>query len=280
MIEGRSRGRVVVALRYLALAVASLASIGPLVYMVLVSLKRNAFVLRGPADLLTGELTLDNYARVWQQGDLGIAFANSLVVALATTFLTLLLASMMAYAIARFEFPGRRVVLGLILIELMVPAIMLLIPQFLLARDLRLLDSLHGLVLFYVGGNLAFITFLLLGFFRGIPAELEDAMRVDGAGAWRRYVSLILPVSRPALATAAIFAFLGSWDEYVWALTIINDPAKRTLPVGIALLNGAHMTDWGLTFAASVIALVPVLVVFLVFQRQFVNGIISGALKS
>ncbi|HWM34201.1 MAG TPA: carbohydrate ABC transporter permease [Pseudolysinimonas sp.] len=280
MIETRSRGRAVLVARYLALTIASLASIGPLVYMVLVSLKRNAFVLRGPADLFEGEFTLDNYAQVWQEGDIAVGFANSVVVAVVTTFLTLLLASMMAYALARFEFPGRRIVLGLILVELMVPAIMLLIPQFLLARDLHLLDSRLGLVLFYVGGNLAFITFLLLGFFRGIPAELEDAMRVDGAGAWRRYVSLILPVSRPALATAAIFAFLGSWDEYVWALTIINDPAQRTLPVGIALLSGTHMTDWGLTFAASVIALVPVLIVFLVFQRQFVNGIISGALKS
>jgi multiple sugar transport system permease protein len=281
MIEaGRRRGRFLLVIRYLALSVASLASIGPLAYMMIVSFQRNDFVLRGPIDLLTGEFTIDNYVQVWQEGDMAVAFANSLLVALATTLVTLLFASMMAYALARFEFPGRRIVLGLILIELMVPAIMLLIPQFLLARDLHLLDSRLGLVLFYVGGNLAFITFLLLGFFRGIPTELEDAMRVDGAGAWRRYVSLILPISRPALATAAIFAFLGSWDEYVWALTIINDPAQRTLPVGIALLSGAHMTDWGLTFAASVIALVPVLVVFLVFQRQFVNGIISGALKS
>jgi multiple sugar transport system permease protein len=139
---------------------------------------------------------------------------------------------------------------------------------------------LLGLILFYVGANLAFNTFLMIGFFRGIPSELDDAMRVDGAGSWRRYWQLILPLSRPALAAAGIFSFLGSWDEYVWALTIINDPSKRTMPIGIALFNGAHVTDWGLTFAASTISLLPVLVIFLVFQRQFVNGVISGALKS
>lgn len=280
MIESRSRRRLVVSLRYLILSVVSLLSIGPLAYMALVSLKRNAFILRSPLEVVGGEYTADNYVQVWSEGDIGIAFLNSLGVAVATTAVTLLLASMMAYALARFEFRLRALVLGLILAELMVPAIMLLIPQFLLARDLQLLDSRLGLVLFYVGGNLAFITFLLLGFFRGIPRELEDAMEVDGAGAWRRYRSLILPMSRPALATAGIFAFLGSWDEYVWAVTIITDPAKRTLPVGIALFSGAHMTDWGLTFAASVIALLPVLIVFLVFQRQFVSGIMSGALKS
>jgi multiple sugar transport system permease protein len=197
-----------------------------------------------------------------------------------TTALVLLLGSMMAYALARFEFPGRKVIMGLILLQLMVPVIMLLIPQFLLARDLHLLNTRAGLILFYVGGNLAFITFLLVGFFRGIPRELDEAMHLDGAGSIRRYWSLILPLSRPALATGAIFAFLGAWDEYVWAVTIINEPGLRTLPVGIALFSGAHITNWGLTFAASVIALIPVLVVFLIFQRQFVSGITSGALKS
>jgi multiple sugar transport system permease protein len=186
---------------------------------------------------------------------------------------------MTAYGLARFDFPGRRLIEALILLELAVPAIVLLIPQFLLAKDLHLLDKRLGLVFFYVGVNFAFITFLMIGFFRGVPRELEDSMTVDGAGAFRRYWQLMVPLTLPAHATAAIFAFLGSWDEYVWALTIINDPGKRTLPVGVALFSGQHQVDWGLTFAASVVALVPVIAVFLLFQRHFVRGVMTGALR-
>ena len=134
-------------------------------------------------------------------------------------------------------------------------------------------------MVFYVGSSLSLNTFLLRGFFQAIPVELEQAMQVDGAGAFTRYWRLILPLSRPALATATIFTFLGSWDEFAWALTIINTPSKRTLPIGIALFQGQNSTLWGLVFAASVIAVVPVIVVFLTFQRHFVQGLTSGAVK-
>jgi len=162
----------------------------------------------------------------------------------------------------------------------MVPTMMLIIPQFLLAKHLHLLDSLSGLVFFYTGGTLALNTFLLRSFFQDIPRELEEAMVIDGAGPWKRYWKLIIPLSRPGLATVAIFSFLASWDEFVWALTIINDPDKRTLPIAIALFQGQHSTSWGLVFAASAIAVVPVIAIFIAFQRQFVSGITSGALKA
>jgi multiple sugar transport system permease protein len=134
-------------------------------------------------------------------------------------------------------------------------------------------------VLFYVAGQLAFSTFLLQSFFSQIPRELEEAMRMDGAGAWTVYWRLILPMSKPALATAGIFVFLSSWDEFIWALTIISDASLRTLPMAIALFQGQHATAWGLVFAASVIAVGPVIVVFVVFQRYFVAGIAEGAVK-
>jgi len=254
-------------------------SIIPLVYMVLVSLKENAYLIPNPLKVLQGGLSLDNYATVWLDSEFPHYFLNSLVVAVATTAATVWLASMTAYGLARFDFPGKRLIEGLILLELAVPAIVLLIPQFLLAKDLHLLDKRLGLVFFYVGVNFAFITFLMIGFFRGVPRALDDAMMVDGASAWRRYWQLMVPLTWPAHATAAIFAFLGSWDEYVWALTIINDPSKRTLPVGVALFSGQHQVDWGLTFAASVVALAPVIAVFIAFQRQFVRGVMTGALR-
>jgi len=233
-----------------------------------------------PPQFIPHHPTTANYHEAWSSNQFGRYFVNSVIVAAATTFLAVLLSSMMAYAFARFRFPGRRVLFGLLLIGLMVPTMMLLIPQFLLARQLGALNSLWGLVFFYTAMNLALNTFLLRSFFQDIPRELEEAMVVDGAGPWARYRRLILPLSRPALATVAIFSFLASWDEFVWALTVINDPNRRTLPIAIALFQGQHSTSWGLVFAASVIAIVPVIGIFVAFQRQFVSGIASGALKA
>ncbi len=276
----RLRGGTALATRYVVLGLGSLVSLVPLVYMVLTSLRANSYMLLSPGQVVSGDKSFVNYVQAWTQGNLGRYFVNSLVVAVATTAGVLLVASMMAYAFARFDFPGKTAAFGVVILCQMIPSIMLIIPQFILAKQMHVLNSRLGLVLFYVGTNLAFNTFLLRGFFEGIPRELDEAMLMDGAGAWRRYARLAIPLARPALATSAIFAFLGSWDEYVWAVTILTDDSSRTLPVGIALFAGAHSTNWGLTFAASTIALIPVLVVFLVFQRQFVSGIMSGAVKS
>ena len=243
------------------------------------SFKPDSVVLQVPPQLLPHHATAQNYVNAWKSNEFGHYFLNSVIVSLASTFAAVLLAAMMAYAFARFRFHGRTVLFGLLLLGLMVPTMMLLIPQFLLAKKLMLLNSLWGLVVFYTGGNLALNTFLLRSFFADIPHELEEAMVVDGAGPWRRFWRLVLPLSRPALATVAIFTFLGSWDEFVWALTIINDPGKRTLPIAIALFQGQHATSWGLVFAASAIAVVPVILIFAVFQRQFVSGLSTGALK-
>ena len=280
MTSRRSARRTVLAVRFVVLGLASLISLGPLVYMVLIAFTANSFIITDPVSVVQAPKGLANFTRVIGQGNIGVNFVNSLLVAAGTTVLVVLLASMMAYAFARFDFPGKKLFFGLILVELMIPSIMLIIPQFIMVKDLHLLDSRGGLLLVYVGTNLAFITFLLRGFFVGVPKELDEAMMVDGAGPWTRYVRLMLPLARPALATAAVFSFLGAWDEYVWAVTIINTPSRQTLPVGIALFSGAHTTNWGLTFAATTIAIVPSLVVFLIFQRQLVGGITAGALKS
>jgi len=281
MVTGSvQRARIVLSARLIVLSVGAVLMIIPFAYMVATSFKPNALVLEIPPKLLPHPATTANYTGAWTSNQFGRYFLNSLMVALATTFFSVWLSSMMAYAFARFRFPGRKLLFGCLLIGLMVPTMMLIIPQFLLARDLRMLDSLSGLVFFYTGGTVALNTFLLRSFFQDIPRELEEAMVVDGAGPWKRYLRLILPLSRPALATVAIFSFLASWDEFVWALTVINDPNKRTLPIAIALFQGEHSTSWGLVFAASTIAVIPVIAVFAIFQRQFVSGITTGALKA
>ena len=266
--------------RLVLLSAGAVVMIVPFVYMLSTSLKPDRLVLEVPPRFLPSHPTTANYTGAWTSNDFSRYFLNSVLVAVATTLLTVLLASMMAFAFARFDFPGKGLLFGLMLLGLMVPTIMLLIPQFLLAKKLMLLNTLWGLIVFYAGGNLALNTFLLRSFFRDIPRELEEAMVVDGAGPWKRFWQLVLPLSRPALATVGIFTFLGSWDEFVWALTIINDPNKRTLPMAIALFQGQHATSWGLVFAASAIAVGPVIAIFIAFQRQFVSGITAGALKA
>jgi multiple sugar transport system permease protein len=265
--------------RYAILILGSAVMVLPFLYMLSTSLKSQTYVLTIPPQFIPHPATLSNYSQAWTTNQLSRYFVNSLLVAAVTTTLSLLLSSMMAYAFARFSFPGRNILFKVLLLGLMIPAMMLIIPQFIMAKYLGLIDSLAGLVVFYVGASLSLNTFLLRGFFQAIPAELEQAMQIDGAGAWSRYWRLILPLAKPALATATIFTFLGSWDEFAWALTIINTPSNRTLPLAIALFQGQNSTLWGLVFAASIIAIVPVLVVFLVFQRYFVQGLTAGAVK-
>jgi multiple sugar transport system permease protein len=200
-------------------------------------------------------------------------------VTVATTFSVVILAAMMGFAFARFRFPLKKPLFFCVLLLMMLPAMTLLIPQFTLAVKYKLINNLLGLVLVYIAQNLPMNTFLLTGFLKEIPDELVDAALVDGASWWRIFTSIFLPLSKPALATVAIFASLGAWDEYTWAVTILNKTDVRTLPIGIALFQGVHSTDWGLVFAASLIAITPIILLFIALQRYFIRGALSGAIK-
>jgi multiple sugar transport system permease protein len=280
MVGSRRRRILSYAVRYALLGFSAFVLVYPFLYMLSTSFKERSLVLGDPLNLIPEDPTLDNYIQVLSYENFGRYFLNSALVAIVSTFLIVLLSSMMAYGFTKLNFPGKRILFALIIVGLTIPTMMLIIPQFLLARDLGLLNSLPGLVPFYVGTALGFNTFLLSGFFQSIPKELDEAMIIDGAGPWRRYWSLALPLSKPALGTCVIFAFLGTWDEFAWALTVLNDVDQRTLPIAIALFHGQHSTSWGLVFAASLLAIIPVLIVYIVFQRFFVAGLASGAIKS
>jgi ABC-type glycerol-3-phosphate transport system permease component len=257
--------RALTTLRVITLLVGAGVMVTPFVYMLSTSFKPQAFVLQNPPQFIPDPFTLNNYVQAWTTQDFARYAMNSVIVAVVSTAVSILVSSMMAYAFARFDFRGKELIFRLLLIVL--------------AKYFGLLDSLPGLIVFYVAGSLALNTFLLRGFFAALPAELDQAMQVDGANAWTRYWRLAIPLARPALATATIFTFLASWDEFAWALTIINSPGNRTLPIAIQLFQGQNATQWGLVFAASVIAVIPVIVVYLVFQRHFVQGLTSGAVK-
>lgn len=264
---------------YALLVAGVVVMVVPFLYMISTSLKGQIFVFEYPPRFIPAQPTLRNFVAAWTSNHFEHYFINSVVVTASATVLTVLLASMMAFAFARFEFALKRPLFYTIMILMMMPAMTLIIPQFLLAHKLKLIDTLSGLIVVYVAQNLPLNTFLLTGFLEQIPRELEEAARIDGASAWSVYWRIMLPLSKPALATAAIFSSLGAWDEYIWALTILNDPDKRTLPVGIAAFQGVHTSDWGLIFAASLIAVVPIIALFILLQKYFIKGVLSGAIK-
>jgi multiple sugar transport system permease protein len=223
--------------------------------------------------------TTANYSQAWTENSFGHFFANSLYVSVGTVVLTVVLAALAAFAFARFRFPFREVTFYAFLASLAVPGILLIIPQYLLMTRLHLINSLTGLILIYVSQNLPFSIFLLRGFFEAIPRELEESFRVEGAGNIKVLTRLIAPLSVPALATVAMFTFNAAWDEFIIALTLINTPSHRTLPIGLALFIGAHTTAWGPLFAGSMIATVPSVLVYLMAQRWFRHGVSLGGLR-
>jgi len=236
-------------------------------------------VIEYPPQLIPTDPSFGNFIRAWSSNNFQLYFGNSAFVAVISTILTVLVSSTTAYAFARFKFPGKEFLFFLVLLVLMVPDMVTIIPKFLLVKTLGLRNSLWGLIIVYVASSISLNTFLLRGFFEQLPHELEEAMLIDGAGYLTIFFKLAIPLSTPALATVTIFSFMGNWDEFTWALTAIDDPLKRTLPVAIYSFQGQHGTEWGLVFAAMIIAIIPTMLVFLSLQKYYVQGLTSGAVK-
>ncbi|HEX3049660.1 MAG TPA: carbohydrate ABC transporter permease [Aggregatilineaceae bacterium] len=247
--------------------------------MISTAFKLHAYVPEFPLQFIPRNPTLENFETAFHSRNFDTALYNSIRVAIATSVVVTTLTAMMAYSFARFDFFGKNIIFYTLLAMMMVPSMMLIIPQFLLATRLDMLNSLNGLILVYSAGSMAFNMFLLRGFFEALPRELEESALIDGANHFTIFARIMIPLAKPALSTVAVFSFLGAWDEYIWALTVLTDVEKRTLPIAIANFRGAHSSDWGLIFAAALTAVVPTVIIFLVFQRYFVQGITTGAVK-
>jgi multiple sugar transport system permease protein len=263
----------------LVLIAGVIIAVAPLLYMASTALGGVAFVQQYPPRLIPETISFENFEQAFASRNFGRAFLNSAGVALSTAVLVTALASMMAYSFARFEFRGKQIIFGLLLIMIMIPGVVLLIPQFMLAKNLGLLNSLPGLVLAYSAGPLAFNTFLLRGFFENLPRELEESAIIDGASPFTVFWRIMLPLAAPAISTVAVFSFLGAWDEYLLALNFLTDESLRTLPIAIANFRGQYASNWGLVFAGSLTAVIPTVLLFIFFQRYFIQGITSGGVR-
>jgi len=251
----------------------------PIWYMVSTAFKPQTMIFEMPPKLWPMPSTLNNFIKALTTDRFGLYFWNSTQVALASTALTVLVSSLLAFAFAKLKFPGKEALFYILLLGMMVPPVMLIIPQFIVAHWLSLYNNLWGLILVYITMNISMQTFLLRGVFEDIPRELEEAAFIDGGSPLTIFWRIVLPLSGPGLAVVVINSFLYSWEEYTWANVNIGDSMRRTLPIGIALFQSEHLTEWGQVFAASLIALVPVVIIFIVFQRYFVQGISTTGIK-
>jgi ABC-type glycerol-3-phosphate transport system permease component len=229
--------------------------------------------------LVPRTLVLDHYRALFTQREFWIPIRNSLVVAGSTTAFCVALGGLCAYALARLRFRGKAPLLGLILAVSVFPQISIVSPLYLLLRSLHLINTFPGLILPYLTFAMPLTVWLLVGFFRQLPGELEEAAMVDGAGRLRALWEIILPLALPGLATTAILTFVYSWNEFLFALSFTLGPERQTVPVAIALFRGQYQVPWGQILAAAVVATAPVAVLVLAFQRRIVQGLTAGAVK-
>lgn len=265
------------ALLTLTVVLISLAMLLPLIWMLFTSVKPESEIVQFPPKLFPQSFTFQHYADVWDRIPFARLYLNTIIFAGGVTVLSLLFDSMTAYALARLNFRGSNVIFIFVLVMLMMPFQVTLIPLYDLLANLGWTDTLHGLIV--PRATNAFGIFFLRQFFLGLPKDLEEAARVDGAGEFRIYRQIILPLAVPALLTLGLFHFMYNWNDLLWPLLINQDPNMQTLPSGLAQFMGQHVVEYGLLMAASVMALLPVIVFFLFIQRTFVEGVATTGIK-
>ena len=260
-----------------ALLVLALVSLAPLLWMVSVSFMPQGEASHFPPPLLPSSVTTHNYHELFARTGMGGNFANSLLVSLGITVGSLLLNTMAGYAFAKLNFVGRERLFQVLMAALVIPAQVAMLPLFLLMKQLGLVNSFGGVIVPALAR--VFGIFLVRQYARSIPDELLVAARIDGAGELRIFFQIVLPMLKPVLVTLAIFTFMGAWNDFMWPLIVLTDQEHYTLPVALATLSREHIMDVEMMMAGAVVTVVPVLALFLVLQRYYIQGLLLGSVK-
>ena len=262
---------------YTGLLLLTVLFVSPLLFMVTTSFKTN-FEAAQPT-WIPKDPTTENYTFIFNATQTPVLrwFANSMIAATAQAALIVITASMAAYALARMEFPGKRLITALVIATIFIPPIVLLIPNYVIVAELGWLDSLMAVIVPGVGG--AFGVFFLRQFFVSLPMELEEAARLDGATRWQIFYKVILPLSKPALATLALLSFLTNWNDFLWPLYVLFSPERLTIQPGLSTMQSAFTTDYATIMVGGVVASVPVLILFVIAQRFIIEGVSRSGLK-
>jgi raffinose/stachyose/melibiose transport system permease protein len=246
--------------------------------MIINSLKTERELSLNPF-FLPHEWAWDNYAKAWETARLGTYFWNSILVTVVAVVITVFLGALAAYFLSRFEFRWNKWIYSLFLLGILIPVHATLVPMFILMKNLGLLNTRISLVLPYVAFNLPITIFILVSFMKAFPKEIEESAVMDGCGIFRTFWSIILPMSRPALASAIILNFINDWNEFAFALVLINDADLKTIPLGLANFAGQFTTNYGAQMAGLTMALIPTLVMYLLMEKHLVRGMTAGAVK-
>jgi raffinose/stachyose/melibiose transport system permease protein len=277
-IEQPKRDWILVGL-WITLAIVAVIWIAPFVFITFTSLKSTADVMNSSAFAPPVDPKFANYASAWDRGRFNTTFFNSVIITTIKVPLGLLISAMAAYALAKIEFTGRKLLLLAILFGTMIPFQVMLAPLFTLVNGLHLIDTYPGVILPYLAFGVPYQVFILQSFFRGIPKELSEAARIDGASHFVIFWRIFLPVSLPVLAALLILDFVSTWNEFAMALVLLQDREMWTLPLGLSAFQGQFSRDYGQLNAAIVMTVLPAAIVYLIFQRYFVSGLTSGAVK-
>ena len=250
---------------------------GPFLFSLSISLNAEQDVFSWPIKLLPEKWTLNNYVAVWEGLPFGQWLTNSLIVTVIQTLTNVFFASLAGFAFARLRFPGRNFIFSLFMASLMIPGIILLVPKFIVLNEFNLINTYAGIMM---PGLVTVVNiFLMKQFFETIPRDLEEAALIDGCSYFRIYWQIFLPISKPALAAVAIYTFQGAWNEFMWTVIVTTTSDMFTLPVGMNFLKNEFQVNWPLLMSGTIIISLPTLLIFLIFQRYFVEGVASSGLK-
>ena len=252
----------------------------PFLWMIMTSFKTDAEIIHSPWDL-PATLQWDNFSRAWNEARIGRYFINTLIVMSMSLTGTLVISSMAAYVLSRFEFIGRRVIFFMFLAGLMFPVFLALVPLSFLVSDLHLTATYHGLALVYIAYSLPFTIFFLTGFFKSLPSEVAEAAIIDGASQYQVFFQIMLPMAKSGLIAMGIFNFIGQWNQFLLPLVLMPNPDRYLLSQGLQFLaiQQGYGNDYSALFAALVITMVPTLIIYVLFQRRLESGLTAGALK-
>jgi multiple sugar transport system permease protein len=264
-------------LLHAVLAGGAFLTLFPLLWMVSASFMSSGEATTFPPHVFPHTPTLDQYRQLFVRLNIGRAFFSSTVIAIAVTVCSVLFGSMAGYAFARLRFPGRDRTFALLLIGLVIPPQVGMLPLFLMMKSMHLVNTYLGAILPSV--VTVFGIFLVRQFMLSVPQDLLEAARIDGASEWRIYWSVVMPLAAPILATLATFMFMSTWNDFMWPLIVLSDQSHYTLPVAVANLNGEHVLDVELMMASSMVTVLPVLLLFVILQRQYIAGIMAGSVK-
>ncbi|OPH58203.1 ABC transporter permease [Paenibacillus ferrarius] len=264
---------------YVILIIASLLVLIPVLWMLSTALKPAQEVMVTPPQWIPEHISFEAFSRIWKDYPFGTYFMNSTYIVLVSTGVSLVFSALAGYGASRFNFRGKGSFLTFLLITQMFPSIMLLIPFYKVLQKLGLIDSHLGLIVVYISFSIPFCTWMMLGFFQGIPKELDEAAKIDGCGKIRTFVQIILPLSLPGLAATAIYSLIVGWNEYMFAFILTTSDNMKTLPVGIGQLNGFYKIVWNDLMAASIVSSLPLIILFLFLQKYFISSLTAGAVK-